>query len=79
MLRVMVSEGRFPRILGPIFLQLKLTMEPFWSEPQDLRYLAWNSVRRSLGPRRLQRSTCQLGLPAPLARYLTLTQATKHT
>jgi hypothetical protein len=75
----MVSEGRFPRILGPMFLQLKLTMEPFWSEPQDLRYLAWNSVRRSLGPRRLQRSSCQLGLPGPLSRYLTLTQATKHT
>ena len=75
----MVSEGRFPRVLGPIFLQLKLTMEPFWSEPQDLRYLAWNSVRRSLGPRRLQRSSCQLGLPAPLSRYLTLDQASKHS
>ena len=29
-LRVMVSEGRHPRVLGPVFLQMKLSMEPFW-------------------------------------------------
>ena len=28
----MVSEGRHPRVLGPVFLQLKLSMEPFWWE-----------------------------------------------
>jgi len=78
-LRVMVSEGRHPRVLGPVFLQLKLSMEPFWSEPQDLRYLAWNSVRRSLGPRRLERASGQLGLPPPLTRYLTLAQARRPT
>jgi hypothetical protein len=42
------------------------------SEPQELRYLAWTSVRRSLGPRRLDRASRQLGLPGPLTRYLTL-------
>jgi len=78
-LRVMVSEGRHPRVLGPVFLQMKLSMEPFWSEPQDLRYLAWNSVRRSLGPRRLERASGQLGLPPPLTRYLTLAQARRPT
>ena len=49
------------------------------SEPQDLRYLAWNSVRRSLGPRRLERASGQLGLPPPLTRYLTLAQARRPT
>jgi len=78
-LRVMVSEGRHPRVLGPVFLQMKLSMEPFWSEPQDLRYLAWNSVRRALGPRRLERASGQLGLPPPLTRYLTLAQARRPT
>ena len=43
------SEGRFPRVLGPVFLQLKVTMAPFWSQPQRLRYLAWQGVRRSIG------------------------------
>jgi hypothetical protein len=71
-LRVLLSEGRHPRVLGPLYLQLKLTMAPFWSEPQQLRYLAWKSVRRSLGPKRLNSGSRQLGLPSPLRRYLTL-------
>jgi hypothetical protein len=71
-LRVLLSEGRHPRVLGPLYLQLKLTMAPFWSEPQQLRYLAWKSVRRSLGPKRLNAGSRQLGLPSPLRRYLTL-------
>jgi len=75
-IRVMISEGKFPRVLGPIFAQLKLTMAPFWTEPQHLRYLAWNSVRRSLGPKRLGPGSQQLGLPTPLTNYLTLGSAT---
>jgi hypothetical protein len=71
-LRVLLAEGRHPRVLGPLYLQLKLTMAPFWSEPQQLRYLAWKSVRRSLGPKRLNAGSRQLGLPSPLRRYLTL-------
>ena len=71
-LRVLLSEGRHPRVLGPLYLQLKLTMAPFWSEPQQLRYLAWKSVRRSLGPKRLNAGSRQLGLPSPLRRYITL-------
>jgi len=76
-LRVMVSEGRYPRVLGPVFLQLKLAMAPFWSEPQDLRYLAWNSVRRSLGPKRLEKGSSQLGLPRSLTQYLTLRRSNR--
>lgn len=75
-LRVMLSEGKFPRVLGPVFAQLKLTMAPFWTEPQHLRYLAWNSVRRSLGPKRLGPGSQQLGLPTPLTNYITLGSST---
>jgi len=78
-IRIMVSEGRYPRVLGPVFLQLKLAMEPFWCEPPALRYLAWRSVRRSLGPRRLERGALQLGLPRPIATYLTLARASRPT
>jgi len=76
-IRVMLSEGKYPRVLGPVFMQLKLTMAPFWTEPQHLRYLAWNSVRRSLGPKRLGPGSQQLGLPTPLTQYLTLSNSRK--
>ena len=71
-MRVMLSEGKHPRVLGPLYRQLKLAMAPFWSEPQQLRYLAWNSIRKSMGPKRLSSGSRQLGLPSPLRRYLTL-------
>lgn len=74
-LRVMLVEGKHPRVLGPLYLQLKTTMAPFWSEPQQLRYLAWNSIRKSIGPKRLAKGSRQLGLPSPLRRYLTLSSA----
>ena len=86
--RVMLHEGRHPKVLGPVFLQLKLLLSPFWAEPPHLRYLACNSVRRSLGPRRLgvaggrvgggRRLTEQLGLPRPLTQYLTLAPASNR-
>lgn len=71
-MRVMLSEAKYPRVLGPLYLQLKLAMAPFWSEPQHLRYLAWNSIRKSIGPKRLNSGSKQLGLPSPLRKYLTL-------
>jgi len=77
--RVMLSEGRHPRVLGPVFLKLKMIMAPFWTQPQHLTYLAWNSVRRSLGPKRLGRASnktsgqgLKLPLPQPMINYLTL-------
>lgn len=73
--RVMLVEGRHPRVLGPLYRALTTSMAPFWSEPQQLRYLAWNSIRKSLGPKRLSRGSRQLGLPSPLRRYLTLAPA----
>ena len=70
--RVMVTEGKHPKVLGPLYLKLKLAMCPFWSEPQHLRYLAWNSIRRSIGPKRLSSRSQQLGLPVALRKYITL-------
>ena len=73
------SEGRHPRVLGPVFLKLKMIMAPFWTQPQHLTYLAWNTVRRSLGPKRLGRASnktsgqgLKLPLPQPMINYLTL-------
>jgi len=71
-IRVMLSEGRYPRVLGPVFLQLKTSLAPFWSRPQQLSYLAWARVRRSLGPKRLTQRPRLPGLPPPILRYLTL-------
>lgn len=73
--RIMLSEGKHPRVLGPLYAQLRLAMIPFWSEPQQLRYLAWNSIRKSIGPKRLNRGSKQLGLPSPLRKYLTLSSS----
>ena len=67
-----LSEGRYPRVLGPVFLQLKTSLAPFWSRPQQLSYLAWARVRRSLGPKRLTARPKLPGLPPPILRYLTL-------
>ena len=49
------SEGRHPRVLGPVFLQLKDALAPFWTRPQHLSYLAWARVRTAIGPKRLAR------------------------
>ncbi len=73
--RVMLAEGKHPKVLGPLYLKLKLAMCPFWDEPQHLRYLAWNSIRRSIGPKRLAASSKQLGLPLSLRKYLTLSSS----
>ena len=56
------SEGRHPRVLGPVFLQLKVALAPFWTRPQHLSYLAWARVRTAIGPKRLARyrSTTQI-------------------
>ena len=70
-----LSEGRYPRVLGPVFLELKTMLSPFWSRPQQLSFLAWSRVRRSLGPKRLTQRPRLPGLPPPLVRYLTLSGA----
>ena len=74
--RILLSEGKHPRVLGPLYRQLRLRMAPFYTQPQHLRYLAWNSIRKSIGPKRLSTGSKQLGLPSPLRRYLTLSSRT---
>jgi hypothetical protein len=74
-MRVLLREGKHPRVLGPLYAQIRLAMTPFWSEPQQLRYLAWNSIRKSIGPKRLNRDSKHLGLPSPLRKYLTLSSS----
>lgn len=72
-LRSMLSHGRCIRVLGPVFVQLKSLLSPYWRQPQPLRYAAWTAVRRHSSsakswPRELQ----QLGLPPSVLRYLTM-------
>lgn len=69
-LRTMFRHVRCFRVLGPVFLQLKLTMMRYWSQPHDLKYLCWRTVRRSLGPKRIVAATPRLGLPRPLQKYV---------
>ncbi|GAB6027582.1 hypothetical protein CHUAL_001825 [Chamberlinius hualienensis] len=70
-LRIMFKHVRCFRVLGPVFLQLKLCMLRYWAEPQDLKYLCSKTLRKSLGPQRLNwTATAQLGLPKPLQKYV---------
>ena len=52
-------------MLGPVFLELKTMLSPFWSRPHQ----------RSLGPKRLTQRPRLPGLPPPLVRYLILSGA----
>ena len=67
-LRSMVRHGRCVRVLGPVFVQLKSILSPYWRQPHPLRYAAWNVIRRHSNAGQLK----QLALPPPLLRYLTM-------
>lgn len=69
-LRTMFRHVRCFRVLGPVFLQLKLGMMRYWSQPHDLKYLCRRALRRSMGPKRITSATSHLGLPRPLQRYV---------
>lgn len=69
-LRTMFKHVRCYRILGPIFLQLKMDMMKYWTEPHDLKFLCWTTIRRRMSHRRISRAAPYLGLPKPLHNYL---------
>ena len=68
----MLHLGKCSKSVGPLFLQLKQSMSGFWRQPQTLRYLCLQSIRKSIGPKNLTLGTEQLNLPKPLTSYLQL-------
>lgn len=69
--RVMMHLGRGISVNGPLFLELKTLMMPFWCNPLPLRHQCLRQVRKSLGPKRLNRGpVTQLGLPTKLQRLV---------
>ena len=71
-LRSMLRHGRCVRVIGPVFVQLKSMLSPFWRQPQRLTYSAWKVIRQSMGPPRLLAELDQLGLPPALHRFITM-------
>lgn len=69
-LRTMFRHVRCYQVLGPVFLQIKLSMMRYWSAPQDLKYLCWKALRKNMAPRKVVGSAARLGLPGPLQRYV---------
>lgn len=72
-LRSMLRHGRFIRVLGPVFVQLKSILSPYWKQPQPLRYAAWTVIRRHSSPvKSWAKELQQMGLPPSVLRYLTM-------
>ncbi|KAG8234397.1 hypothetical protein J437_LFUL014615 [Ladona fulva] len=70
-LRTMFRHVKCYKILGPVFYQLKLSMMRYWTQPHDLRYLCWRTLRKSLRPGgHLVSGAAKLGLPKPVQQYL---------
>ncbi len=72
----MFSHARCYNILGPIFLQIKLAMSPYWSQPQSLKFLCRSVIRKTIikEPGRFinNDSVSSLMLPPSLQSYLML-------
>jgi len=70
--RTLLQLGRGAALNGPLFLELKLRLAPWWERPQPLRHQCARRVRRSLGPARLNDSAALgvLRLPPKLRRLV---------
>jgi hypothetical protein len=71
--RTFLQLGRGVALNGPLFLELKLRLAPWWERPQPLRHQCARRVRRSLGPARLNDAVALGGLrlPPKLRRLVT--------
>lgn len=71
-LRSMIRHGRYVRVLGPVFVQLKSLLSPYWKQPPSLRYAAWSAIRHHSTGNSWARELQELGLPPSTLRYLTM-------
>ncbi|XP_065226216.1 uncharacterized protein LOC135849644 [Planococcus citri] len=44
----MFSHAKCYNVLGPVFLQIKLAMSPYWTQPQSLKYMCKSAIRKSV-------------------------------
>lgn len=71
--RSMVAMGSSPEAHGPLFRRIRGLAAAYWLQPPQLRLLAANSIRRSLGPKRLSKEVMsRLKVPRKLQRFVTL-------
>lgn len=66
----MIHLGHSAEIMGPLFVDLRSILQPFWSQPLSLVHLARNSIRKSLGPKNVAKGVTDLNLPPSLSQYL---------
>lgn len=72
-MRTMFDHARCVRVLGPVFLQMKLTMSQHWGQPQSLQTLARTTFRKHAlcSQQPLNRPSLEeLGLPLPLQKFV---------
>ena len=72
--RCMVSMGSSPEAHGPLFRRIRGLAAPLWLQPPQLRLIATQSIRRSLGPKRLSSNKVmsRLKVPRKIQRFVTL-------
>ncbi|XP_008477484.1 uncharacterized protein LOC103514389 [Diaphorina citri] len=72
-MRTMFDHARCVRVLGPVFLQMKLSMSQHWCQPQSLQILCRTAFRSEAmrTKQKLNRESLQqLGLPLPLQKFV---------
>ncbi|KAL1453836.1 hypothetical protein WDU94_010147 [Cyamophila willieti] len=73
-MRTMFDHARCVRVLGPVFLQMKLSMSQHWGQPQSLQTLCRTAFRRNALRTQetslTQESLSALGLPLPVQKFV---------
>ncbi|KAI5726270.1 hypothetical protein M8J77_026238 [Diaphorina citri] len=72
-MRTMFDHARCVRVLGPVFLQMKLSMSQHWCQPQSLQTLCRTAFRSEAmrTKQKLNRESLQqIGLPLPLQKFV---------
>lgn len=47
-MRTMFKHAKCYKVLGPVFLQMKLAMASYWAQPQELQFLCRRIIRQNL-------------------------------
>lgn len=66
----MIHLGHSATVMGPLFVELRSLVAPFWSQPLALIHLCRRSIRHALGPKNVSEGVAHLSLPPSLSQYL---------